>query len=334
MTSKHINEILLLSIESKYSDIHLSASERIHARHKGSIITISDFTINDDYIINFVTETFPGDSLNLTKDTDYAYNFNKDTVLRVNLFRHNFGLGLIIRILNQNIIDLNDYDNGEVLKRISEYKKGLILLAGSTNTGKSTTLSSMVDYINKRKNVHILTIEEPIETIFKRGKAIINQREVGKHVSSFEDAIYSALREDVDVIVVGEIRNRETLRASLLAAETGHLVIATIHTYSAIKTIDRIINFFPGDEQPLVREVLSETLTAIISQDLILDNVGSVIPIQEIIINNNAVSNLIRTNKSLQIPSIMQLDNTLGMITRKDHIRKLINNGTLPDSYQ
>ncbi|NRD72914.1 Flp pilus assembly complex ATPase component TadA [Shewanella sp. VB17] len=254
-------------------------------------------------------------------------------MLRVNFYRHNFGLGLVIRVLNQNIIDLEFYDNGDVLKKIADHKKGLILLAGSTNSGKSTTLSSMVDYINKRKNLHILTIEEPIETVFKRDKSIINQREVGTHVASFEDAIYSALREDVDVIVVGEIRNRETLRASLLAAETGHLVIATIHTYSSLKTIDRIINFFSGDEQPLVRDILSETLTSIISQELTLDKDGNIIPIQEIIINNNAVSNLIRTNKSLQIPSIIQLDNSLGMITRKDHIKRLINNGVLCPCY-
>ncbi|WP_185976990.1 ATPase, T2SS/T4P/T4SS family [Shewanella psychropiezotolerans] len=169
--------------------------------------------------------------------------------------------------------------------------------------------------------------------MFKREKSIINQREVGIHVASFEDAIYSALREDVDVIVVGEIRNRETLRASLLAAETGHLVIATIHTYSSLKTIDRIINFFSGDEQPLVRDILSETLTSIISQELTLDKNGNIIPIQEIIINNKAVSNLIRTNKSLQIPSIIQLDNSLGMITRKDHIKRLIKKGILPSSY-
>ncbi|MPY22324.1 type IV pilus twitching motility protein PilT [Shewanella sp. YLB-07] len=330
---KNINEIILLSIKSKYSDIHLSTKEKIHVRKKGSIFEISDFTVNDDLIIEFIRETCQETGFNFTEDINYAYRFNEDTMLRVNFFRHNLGLGLVIRILNQSIIDLGCYDNGEVLKRISDHKKGLILLAGSTNSGKSTTLSSMVDYINKRKNIHILTIEEPIETVFKREKSIINQREVGTHVASFEDAIYSALREDVDVIVVGEIRNRETLRASLLAAETGHLVIATIHTYSSLKTIDRIINFFSGDEQPLVRDILSETLTSIISQELTLDKDGNIIPIQEIIINNKAVSNLIRTNKSLQIPSIIQLDNSLGMITRKDHIKRLIKKGILPSSY-
>ncbi|QDO83341.1 hypothetical protein FM037_08995 [Shewanella psychropiezotolerans] len=149
---KNINEIILLSIKSKYSDIHLSTKEKIHVRKKGSIFEISDFTVNDDLIIEFIRETCQETGFNFTKDINYAYRFNEDTMLRINFFRHNFGLGLVIRILNQSIIDLGCYDNGEVLKRISDHKKGLILLAGSTNSGKSTTLSSMVDYIKKKKH--------------------------------------------------------------------------------------------------------------------------------------------------------------------------------------
>ena len=225
---------------------------------------------------------------------------------------------------------LEDINAPEIFKKLTELHKGLILVTGPTGSGKSTTLAAMIDYINENQSKHILTIEDPIEFVHKTKRSLVNQREVGGNTKSFARALRSALREDPDVILVGELRDLETIRLALTAAETGHLVLGTLHTNSASKTIDRIIDVFPAEDKEMVRSMLSVSLEAVIAQALVrrADGTGRV-AVQEILLCTPAIRNLIRENKVPQVASMMQIGSKIGMKTMKDAAYELLNAGVI-----
>jgi twitching motility protein PilT len=217
----------------------------------------------------------------------------------------------------------------DIFKNLCTYPHGLVLLTGPTGSGKTTTLAAMIDYLNQTKACHILTIEDPIEFIHTSKKSLINQREVHRDVSDFNTALRSALREDPDIILIGELRDLETIRLALTAAETGHLVFATVHTSSAAKTITRLVDVFPGDEKPMVRMLLAETLQAVVSQTLVKKIGGGRTAVLETMICTPAIRNLIREDKTAQMYSAIQTSAALGMKTREQHIKELISQGVI-----
>jgi twitching motility protein PilT len=220
-------------------------------------------------------------------------------------------------------------DQDDVFKRLADAHKGLVLVTGPTGSGKSTTLAALIDYINENKKYHILTIEDPIEFIHEGKKSIINQREVHRDTDSFNNALRSALREDPDVILVGELRDLETIRLALTAAETGHVVFGTLHTNSATKTIDRIVDVFPGEEKEMIRSMLSESLVGVVSQTLLKRQGGGRVAAHEIMIGTDAIKNLIRENKVAQMYSMLQTGAQHGMRTMEQSLVELVNNGVV-----
>jgi twitching motility protein PilT len=248
----------------------------------------------------------------------------------VNAFNHARGIGCAFRYIPNKIRSLSELGLPKVLEKFARYKRGLVLVTGPTGSGKSTTLAAIIDLINETRAEHILTIEDPVEYIYQPKKALINQREVGPHTKSFAGALRAALREDPDIILVGEMRDLETISLALTAAETGHLVFATLHTNSAVETIDRIIDVFPAHQQTQIRTQLAETLKAVVSQLLIRkrDLMGRVCA-TEILICNYAVKNMIREQKTFQIPSLMQTSSGLGMITMEQCLKNLALSGKI-----
>jgi len=248
---------------------------------------------------------------------------------RVNIFHQLRGISAVFRVIPEKILTLEDLGVPAIFSKLAQLPHGLVLMTGPTGCGKSTTLAAMIDYINKTKKCHIITIEDPIEFVYKSDLSLIQQREVHQHTDNFEDALRAVLREDPDVILVGEMRDLETIRLALTAAETGHLVFATLHTSSAPKTINRIIDVFPAGEKDLVRTMLSESLQAVVSQILIQKIGGGRVAAQEVMICNSAIRNLIRENKSPQIASVIQTSKAQGMQTLEKHLVDLVENKTI-----
>jgi twitching motility protein PilT len=246
---------------------------------------------------------------------------------RVNAFNSNRGPAAVFRTIPSDVLTLEDLGAPDIFKTISDNPRGLVLVTGPTGSGKSTTLAAMVDYINQTKHHHILTIEDPIEFVHDNKLSLINQREVHRDTHSFSNALRSALREDPDVIVVGELRDLETIRLAMTAAETGHLVFGTLHTTSAPKTIDRIIDVFPGEEKDMVRSMLSESLRAVISQTLLKKIGGGRVAAHEIMIGVPAIRNLIREDKIAQMYSSIQTGASHGMQTMDQCLNNLVNHG-------
>jgi len=243
---------------------------------------------------------------------------------RVNVFNQARGAGAVFRTIPSEVLTLEDLGLGTVFRQLSMLPRGLVLVTGPTGSGKSTTLAAMIDYINDNRYEHILTIEDPVEFVHRSKRCLINQREVHRDTHGFAPALRSALREDPDVILVGELRDLETIRLALTAAETGHLVFGTLHTTSAAKTIDRIIDVFPGDEKSMVRSMLSESLQAVVSQTLLKRMGGGRVAAHEILIATAAVRNLIREDKVAQIYSAIQTGGNLGMQTLDASLAKLV----------
>lgn len=258
-------------------------------------------------------------------EVDFALSFGDNMRFRVNAFNTIDGPAAVFRIIPDQILTLDQIHAPQIFAELTNRSKGLILVTGPTGSGKSTTLAAMIDYINKNTRKHIITIEDPIEFVHESNKSLINQREVGSHTKSFANALRSALREDPDVILVGELRDLETIRLAMTAAETGHIVFATLHTNSAPKTVDRIIDVFPVGEKEMIRSMLSGSLEAIITQTLLKrkDGKGRVAA-YEILTGMPAVRNLIREGKIAQMNSIMQINTKHGMMTMKDAIYKLL----------
>jgi len=257
-------------------------------------------------------------------EMDLSYELTGKSRFRVNIFHQARGVSAAFRLIPSRVIPLAELDLPEILKRFCNLPRGLVLVTGPTGSGKSTTLASMIDHINVERAEHILTLEDPIEFMHQSKKSLIQQREVSEHTGSFNDALRSALREDPDVILVGEMRDIETVRLALTAAETGHLVFATLHTSSAAKTINRIIDVFPGDEKGLIRSMLSESLQAVIAQVLLKRVDSGRVAAHEIMTCSPAVRNLIREDKVPQLYSAIQTGSSLGMNTLEQSLQELI----------
>ncbi|WP_432650999.1 type IV pilus twitching motility protein PilT [Huintestinicola sp.] len=318
-------EFILEAREMGASDIHLTVGAPTVVRINGELRKfkeLSDVVVNRTIlsILNAEQEQL----LTQGNDIDFSFELENGARQRVNVFRQSGRLACAIRLLNDNIPSLEELKMPSVLTELAEKKRGLILVTGPTGSGKSTTLSAMVDYINKHRACHIITIEDPVEYRYVQDKATIHQREIGRDVASFSDALRSALREDPDVILVGEMRDYETISLAMTAAETGHLVLATLHTSGAAQTIDRIIDACPPHAHDQVRSQLANMFQGVVSQTLIptADGTGRVAAL-EILIGTDAVKSQIRANKIPQMESVMQAGARQGMCTFQDHLVRL-----------
>ncbi|MDH3448856.1 MAG: type IV pilus twitching motility protein PilT, partial [Gammaproteobacteria bacterium] len=262
-------------------------------------------------------------------ETDFSFEIPGLARFRVNAFNHNRGAGGVFRTIPSKILSLEDLNAPKIFQEISEYPRGIVLVTGPTGSGKSTTLAGMVDYKNDTEYGHILTVEDPIEFVHESKKCLVNQREVHRDTLGFNEALRSALREDPDTILVGEMRDLETIRLALSAAETGHLVFGTLHTSSAAKTIDRIVDVFPAAEKAMVRSMLSESLKAVISQTLMKKIGGGRIAAHEIMIGTPAIRNLIREDKVAQMYSAIQTGQNVGMQTLDQNLKALLAQGVV-----
>jgi twitching motility protein PilT len=325
--SVRIHELLVQAIDQGASDIHLSAGEVPCLRINGEVVRLDLPALGPDDAKRLAYSVMTEKQKVLFEkamEVDFSIGLKGLARFRVNAFTHARGVGVVMRQIPSKVRTLDELGAPPIFKRIAEMRKGLVLVTGPTGSGKSTTLAAMIDYINKNRHEHILTVEDPVEFVHDPDKCIINQREVGSHTHSFSAALRSALREDPDVILVGELRDLETISLALTAAETGHLVFGTLHTNSAPETVNRIIDVFPHEQQSQVRTMVSEALMAVVTQNLLpkATEKGRV-AVHEIMIVNAAVRNLIRENKLFQIQSVMQTGKMDGMQTMEEHLRDL-----------
>ncbi|MCC7259769.1 MAG: type IV pilus twitching motility protein PilT [Alphaproteobacteria bacterium] len=325
-----ITELLTATIKNNASDLHMTTGRAPMLRVHGDVLPLQYAALNADQVkqllYSVMTESQRAE-YERELEIDFAISFGEHMRFRVNAFTALEGPAAVMRNIPTKVLSLEDLRAPEIFKKISSLHKGLVLVTGPTGSGKSTTMAAMVDYINNTMNGHILTIEDPVEFVHKSKKCIINHREVGTSTKSFARALKSALREDPDVILVGELRDLETIQLAITAAETGHLVMGTLHTSSAPKTIDRIIDVFPGESQEMIRAMLSESLEAVISQTLLKKIGGGRVAAHEILLGTPAVRNLIREGKVAQIYSLMQIGSKMGMQTMKECVYRLTEQG-------
>ncbi len=322
-----ITELLTFSAKNNASDLHISAGEPPMIRVDGDIRRI-----NAPAMDNTEVRTMIYDIMNDKQrkdfeeflEADFSFEIPGLARFRVNAFNQNRGAAAVFRTIPSKIMTLDELGAPDIFKDISDNPRGIVLVTGPTGSGKSTTLAAMIDYRNDKANEHILTIEDPIEFVHKSKKCLINQREVHRDTLGFSEALRSALREDPDIILVGELRDLETIELALTAAETGHLVFGTLHTSSAAKTIDRIIDVFPAAEKAMVRSMLSESLRAVISQALLKKVGGGRIAAHEIMIGTPAIRNLIREDKVPQMYSAIQTGGSVGMQTLDQCLQDLV----------
>ncbi len=327
-----IAELLAFSVKNKASDLHLSAGLPPMIRVDGDIRRINlpplDHKELHDMIYDIMSDNQRKD-YEEQLEVDFSFEIPGLARFRVNAFNQNRGCAAVFRTIPSEILSLEDLGAPPIFKDIIDVPRGLILVTGPTGSGKSTTLAAMVDHLNKHEQGHILTIEDPIEFVHTSNKCLVNQREVHRDTHSFNNALRSALREDPDIILVGELRDLETIRLALTAAETGHLVFGTLHTSSAAKTIDRIIDVFPAGEKPMVRSMLSESLRAVIAQTLLKRVGGGRIAAHEIMIGIPAIRNLIREDKVAQMYSSIQTGQAYGMQTLDQCLHDLVRKGLI-----
>lgn len=323
-----ISDLLAFSVKNKASDLHLSAGLppmiRVHGDVRRINVPAMDHSQVHDMVYDIMNDG-QRKSYEETLECDFSFEIPNLARFRVNAFNHQRGAGAVFRTIPSKVLTLEQLNAPAIFKDISQNPRGIVLVTGPTGSGKSTTLAAMIDFINDNEYGHILTVEDPIEFVHTPKKCLINQREVGPHTLSFSNALRSALREDPDVILVGEMRDLETIRLALTAAETGHLVFGTLHTSSAAKTIDRIVDVFPAAEKDMVRSMLSESLRAVISQTLCKtkDEQGRVAA-HEIMIGTPAIRNLIRENKIAQMYSAIQTGQNVGMQTLDQNLQDLV----------
>jgi twitching motility protein PilT len=326
-----ITQLLQYLVQNKGSDLHVATNSSPMVRIRGDLVKVG----NSAPLSNQEVETMAAQitsaqqktELQKEKSIDFAFKAAGIGVFRVNLFYQRQGLSIVMRVLPEKPLTLEELKLPDICRHATTFPNGLVLVTGPTGSGKSTTLAAMINHINMTVNGHILTLEDPVEFQHESKLCMMNQRSLGAHFTTFASAMRAALREDPDVILVGEMRDPETIALAIKAAETGHLVFSTLHTNSASKTIDRIINVFPAEEQPQIRTVLSETLKMVIAQKLVpsADKTKRYC-IHDIMVNNSAVANLVREGKTFQIPSIMQTGRKEGMqLADKvmlDHVEK------------
>ena len=323
-----ISELLAFAVKNKASDLHLSSGLPPMIRVHGDIrrINLPALEHKDVHamvydIMNDGQRKFYEENL----ECDFSFAIPNLARFRVNAFVQQRGAGAVFRTIPSKVLSLEDLKAPKVFVEIANQPRGVVLVTGPTGSGKSTTLAAIVNHINENEQGHILTVEDPIEFVHESKKCLINQREVGPHTLSFANALRSALREDPDIILVGEMRDLETIRLALTAAETGHLVFGTLHTSSAAKTIDRIIDVFPAEEKEMMRSMLSESLRAVISQTLLKTKDGSGrAAAHEIMVGTPAIRNLIRENKVAQMYSAIQTGAQLGMQTLDQNLQDLV----------
>lgn len=323
-----ISDLLAFSVKNKASDLHLSAGLPPMIRVHGDVRKINVPSMDHTQVHDMVYDIMNDSQRKVYEETlecDFSFEIPNLARFRVNAFNQNRGSGAVFRTIPSKILTLEELNAPAIFKDIADTPRGIVLVTGPTGSGKSTTLAAMIDYINENEMGHILTVEDPIEFVHQSKKSLINQREVGPHTMSFQNALRSALREDPDVILVGEMRDLETIRLALSAAETGHLVFGTLHTSSAAKTVDRIVDVFPAAEKEMVRSMLSESLRSVISQTLCKtkDEQGRVAA-HEIMIGTPAIRNLIRENKVAQMYSAIQTGQNIGMQTLDQNLQDLV----------
>jgi twitching motility protein PilT len=327
-----IGELLAFSVKNGASDLHLSAGLPPMIRVDGDIRRINvpplEHKLVHDLVYDIMNDKQRKDYEEFL-ETDFSFEIPGLARFRVNAFNQNRGAAAVFRTIPSKILSLEDLNAPAVFKQVSDNPRGIVLVTGPTGSGKSTTLAAMIDYKNNTEYGHILTIEDPIEFVHESKKCLINQREVHRDTLGFNEALRSALREDPDIILVGEMRDLETVRLALTAAETGHLVFGTLHTSSAAKTIDRIVDVFPAAEKDMIRAMLSESLRAVISQTLLKKTGGGRIAAHEIMIGTPAVRNLIRENKIAQMYSAIQTGQQFGMQTLDQNLLELVRKGVV-----
>jgi twitching motility protein PilT len=324
-----ISELLIFAVENKGSDLHMSAGEPPVVRIHGEMRKIEVPALDKDEVHNMIYEILNDNqrkSYEEHLELDFSFSLGDYGRFRVNVFKQARGDAAVFRTIPTKIPTFEELNLPKVFMDLARLEKGLVLVTGPTGSGKSTTLAAMVDLVNKEEKGHIITIEDPIEFLHPSKSCLVNQRELGPHTHSFANALRSALREDPDVILVGELRDLDTIALTMTAAETGHLVFGTLHTSSAPDTVDRVIDVFPAAQQNQVRSMFAESIQAIITQALFRrkDGKGRVAGF-EILIANNAIRNLIRESKIAQIPSIMQTSKALGMQTMEAAVTELLN---------
>ena len=323
-----ITELLAFSAKQNASDLHLSAGLPPMIRVDGDVRRINLPPMDHKQVHALVYDIMNDQQRKDYEEfleTDFSFEIPGVSRFRVNAFNQQRGAGAVFRTIPSKVLTMDDLGMGAVFKQIAEAPRGIVLVTGPTGSGKSTTLAAMLDYINESRYEHILTIEDPIEFVHESKKCLVNQREVHRDTHGFNEALRSALREDPDIILVGELRDLETIKLALEAAETGHVVFGTLHTQSAAKTIDRIIDVFPAAEKSMVRSMLSESLQAVISQTLLKRQGGGRVAAHEIMIGTPAIRNLIREDKVAQMYSAIQTGGQLGMQTLDQCLLNLVN---------
>ncbi|MEQ8288559.1 MAG: type IV pilus twitching motility protein PilT [Gammaproteobacteria bacterium] len=322
-----IGELLAFGVKNGCSDLHLSAGLPPMIRVDGDVRRINvpslDHKDVHDMVYDIMNDKQRKDFEEFL-ECDFSFEVPGLARFRVNAFNQNRGAGAVFRTIPSEILSLEQLNAPKIFEQIADYPRGVVLVTGPTGSGKSTTLAAMVNHKNETEYGHILTVEDPIEFVHQSKKCLINQREVHRDTLGFNEALRSALREDPDVILVGEMRDLETIRLALSAAETGHLVFGTLHTSSAAKTIDRVVDVFPAEEKDMVRAMLSESLKAVISQTLLKKQGGGRVAAHEIMIGTPAIRNLIRENKIAQMYSAIQTGQQFGMQTLDQNLQQLV----------
>jgi twitching motility protein PilT len=328
-----LDDLLKLTKQHNASDLHLTSGSPPYLRIHGEMLRLNYKSVSAEVCQGLIFEILTErqrESFQENMELDFSHSVRGLGRFRVNVFMQRNGLGAVFRLIPENIQTISELGLPDQILDLIDVSEGLVLVTGPTGSGKSTTLASIIHTINERERAHIITIEDPIEFVHNNKQSLINQREVSSHTHSFSNALRAALREDPDIILVGEMRDLETMSLALTAAETGHLVFATLHTNSAVKTVDRIIDVFPEGQQGQIRSMLSESLRGIVAQALLprADGKGRAV-IAEILFNVPAVANLIREGKGYQIASVMQTGRAHGMLTFESSVNELTRSGLI-----
>ena len=330
---KELEDLILTTIQQGASDLHFSIDRYPTIRVSGTLIPLvkKEILTNED-VLAFLKELLPEDKLDeffANKEVDFSYGFGTEARFRGNAFFQSGAVGIALRLIPRKIRTLTELNLPDILADFASKKQGFFLVVGPVGQGKSTTLAAMIDLINKERTEHIITIEDPIEYMFEQDKSIIDQREVRIDTKDFKTALKSAFRQDIDVMMIGEMRGTETISTAVTAAETGHLVFSTLHTNNAPQTIDRIIDSFPADQQDQIRVQLAGSLLGIFSQRLIPRVSGGMVPAYELLVNNKAVANLIREGRTHEISVVIETGLEHGMIDMNRSLAELVRAGEI-----